>query len=222
MKETRNIIGWLSLAEEHAIMRQFSLHIEEIRKTTAFLADAMRAYINNDLNAKTLAIENVKTSERVADQIRLRISHDLYEGMVLPVDRETLLKFTKNLDKIADGTNASARLLGFIEHRLPDEILKNLSISTDLVVKGTAKLSEAIQKMGRNDMAEALRYCDEVDRLEHDADDQKRILIESIIRAKLDATSVLLTFNLAEALESVTDRMASVAEMVTLLAIRSK
>lgn len=222
MKETRNIIGWLSLAEEHAIMRQFSLHIEEICKTTAFLADAMRAYINNDLNAKTLAIENVKTSEREADQIRLRISHGLYESIVLPVDREALLKFTKSLDKIADGTNASARLLGFIEHRLPDEILKNLSISTDLVVKGTAKLSEAIQKMGRNDMSEALRACDEVDRLEHDADDQKRILIECIIRAKLDATSVLLSFNLAEALESVTDRLASVAEMVTLLAIRSK
>lgn len=222
MKEARNIIGWLSMAEEHVIIREFVGHIDEICKTTAYMADAVRAYIGNDLSAKTIAIENVKNSEREADVIRLRITRQLYEGLLLPLDREALMKFTKNLDKIADGTNASARLLGFIEHRLADPILKNISISTDLIVKGATKLREAIQAIGHNDIKQAIQTCEEIDRIEHDADDQKRILIDSIIHAKLDATSVLLTYNLAEALENVTDRIANVAELVTLLAIKSR
>jgi predicted phosphate transport protein (TIGR00153 family) len=222
MKETRNILGWFGMAEETEIIREFGRHMDEICKTVGHLADAVKAYLNNDLNAKTLAIENVKNGERDADVVRLGITRRLYEGLLLPPDREALMKFTKNLDKIADGTNAAARLLGFIDHRLPDQVLKNIAISTDLICKGSTKLSEAIQAMNKNDTARAIQICEEIDRIEHEADDQKKILIETIIHAKLDATSVLLTYNLAEMLESVTDRIENVAEQAKLLVIKSR
>jgi predicted phosphate transport protein (TIGR00153 family) len=222
MKETRNILGWLGMAEETVIIREFGLHMDAICTTVGHLAAAVKAYINNDLSAKTIAIENVKNGEHEADLVRLKITRQLYEGLLLPPDREALMKFTKNLDKIADGTNAAGRLLGFIDHRLPDQILKNIAISTDLISKGAAKLREAIQALSKNDGAKAILDCEEIDRIEHEADDQKKILIETIIHAKLDATSVLLTYNLADMLESVTDRIENVAEQVKLLVIKSR
>ena len=222
MKQMQNILGWLGMAEEHAIIKEFGLHIDEIVKTVGYFSEAVRAYLNNDLSAKTIAIENVKNSEREADLIRIRITRQLTEGLLLPPDRESLMKFTRTLDKIADGTNAAARLLGFIDHRMTDDILKNLSISSELIVKATAKLHEAIQSMNKNDIAKALLDCEAIDRLEHDADDQKKMLIEAIIRAKLDATSVLLIYNLAETMEAITDRVENVAELVNQLVVKSR
>jgi len=222
MKETRNILGWLGMAEEQTIIRQCAKHIDEIEKTVLYLAEAIKAYIGGDLSAKTIAIENVKNSEHEADLTRLSIIRQLSEGLLLPRDRESLMSLTKNLDKIADGTNAAARLLGFIEHKLPDPVLKNMSISTDMIVKGAHQLREVIRAMNENKKKDALQGCEEIDRLEHDADDQKKLLIEAIIRAKLDATSVLLSFNLAEMLESVTDRIENAAEQIKMFVIKGQ
>ena len=91
-----------------------------------------------------------------------------------------------------------------------------------MIVKATAKLHEAIQSMNKNDIAKALLDCEAIDRLEHDADDQKKMLIEAIIRAKLDATSVLLIYNLAETMEAITDRVENVAELVNQLVVKSR
>lgn len=222
MKEMRNILGWLGMAQEHDVIRECEKHIDEICRTVAFFAEAIKAYLNDDLSAKTLAIENVRNSEHEADIVRRDITRKLSGGLLLPPDREALMKFTKNLDKIADGTNAAGRLLGFIEHKPNDSILRNLSIATDLIVKGANKLREAIQAMNKNDSRKALADCEEVDRVEHDADDQKRGLIESIIRANLDATSVLLFYNLAETLEKITDRIEDVSEQVKQFVVKSR
>lgn len=222
MKETRNILGWFGMAEEHEIIKEFEKHAEEICKTVGFLGAAVRAYVNGDLSAKTIAIENVKNSEHLADLIRQQIIHELSEGLLLPPNREELMTFSRKLDKIADTTNAAARLLGFIEHRLPDDILKNISVSTELIATSITSLREAIAAMSKGDHKTALLSCEEVDRYEHEADDQKKTLIESIIRAKLDATSVILSFNLAETLETVTDRIENVSDMVKMLIVKSK
>ncbi len=222
MKEMRNLLGWLGMAEENEIIREFEKHAEEICKTVGFLGDAVRAYINDDLGAKAIAIEDVKNSEHQADLIRQRIINQLSEGLLLPPSREELMTFTRKLDKIADTTNAAARLLGFIEHRLPDDVLKNIAVSADLAVNSIASLRQGIHALGRNELKAALQCCEEVDRYEHDADDQKKSLIEAIIRAKLDATSVFLAFNLAETLETVTDRIENVGDMVKMMVVKSK
>ena len=132
------------------------------------------------------------------------------------------MRVTKNLDKVADVTNAAARLLGFIEERMPDSVLKNLSLSTELIVGSVAHLREAIRAMSSNDMARALQECEEIDRIEHEADEQKRAFIESIVRARLDATGVVLSFKLAETLEGVTDRVENVSDLIKLLVVKSR
>ena len=141
MKETRNILGWLGMAEEQSILQDAQKHVEEACKTVTFFAEAVRAYIKGDLNAKTTAIENVRESEHRADQLRSKMVSELSQGLLLPPDREDLMHFVKTLDKIADWTNGAARLLGFIEKRLPDSVLKNISCATELIFNSITKLS---------------------------------------------------------------------------------
>jgi predicted phosphate transport protein (TIGR00153 family) len=120
MKEIRNILGWLGMAEEQSILMDSKKHVEETYKTVTFFADAVKSFIKGDLAAKAQAIENVAQSEHQADILRSKMINELSEGMLLPPDREDLMHFVKTLDKIADWTNGAARLLGFIESKLPE------------------------------------------------------------------------------------------------------
>jgi predicted phosphate transport protein (TIGR00153 family) len=222
MKEIRNILGWLGMKEELSILNDAQQHVDETYKTVQYFSDAVKAFIQGDLNAKSIAIENVRVSEHQADVLRSKMVSELSEGLLLPPDREELMHFVRTLDKIADWTNGAARLLGFIEHKLPDNILKNISSATELIVNSTSKLKDSIQALSKNDLKQALADCEEVDRIEHDADDRKKQLIEAIIHAKLEPTGLLLSYQLAEYLEGVTDKVEDAADFIKTLAIKSK
>jgi len=222
MREMRNILGWLGMAEEQSILKDAQKHVEETYKTVTYFADAVSAFIKGDINAKSVAIENVRESEHQADILRTKMVGELSEGILLPPDREDLMHFVKTLDKIADWTNGAARILGFIEQRIPENVLKNISIATELIVTSVTKLKEGIQSLTKNDLKKALVDCEEVDRIEHEADDQKKLLIETIIHANLEPTGLLLCYQLAEYLEGVTDKIEDAADFVKVMAIKSK
>jgi len=222
MKEIRNILGWLGMAEEQSIIQDAQKHVEETYKTVAHFSEAVNAFIRQDLNAKAVAIENVRESEHQADVLRSKMVRELSESLLLPPDREDLMHFVRNLDKIADWTNGAARILGFIEHKLPENILKNIATATELILSSISKLKEAIAALTKNDLKKALQDCEDVDRIEHEADDQKKLLIESIIHARLEPTSLLLSYQLAEYMEGVTDKIEDAADFVKVMAIKSK
>jgi len=222
MKEIRNILGWLSMAEEQSILQDAKKHVEETYKTVTFFAEAVKAFISGDAEGKSRAIENVRQSEHQADVLRSKMVEQLSEGMLLPPDKEDLMHFVKTLDKIADWTNGAARILGFIEGKIPDGVLKNISLGTDLIVSSISKLKEAIAALSRNELKNAISLSAEIDQLEHQADDQKKAMIEAIIHADLQPVSLLLTYQLAEYLEGVTDKIEDCADFIKVLAIKSK
>jgi hypothetical protein len=222
MKETRNILGWLGMAQEQAILQDAQRHVEETYKTVSFFTEAVKAFTQGDLQAKTIAIESVRDSEHKADILRSKMVSELSEGLLLPPDREDLMRFVKSLDRIADWTNGAARILGFIEEKPGDNILKNISLGTDLIFRSISRLKDALHSLAKNDFKKALEYCEEVDRIESEADDQKKLLIEAIIHAKLEPATLLLSFNLAEYLEGVTDKIEDAADFIKVAVIKSR
>ncbi|MFH0838655.1 MAG: DUF47 family protein [Candidatus Omnitrophota bacterium] len=222
MREMRNILGWLGMAEEQSIIRDAQKHVEETYNTITCFSDAVKAFIAGDLNGKTAAIAKVRESEHQADILRAKMVSELSEGLLLPPDREDLMHFVNTVDKIADWTNGAARLLGFIEQKLPDNILKNISLATELIFTSVSNLKEAVQSLTKNDLKKAIQDCETVDRIEHDADDQKKLLLETILHAKLEPTSLLLCYQLAEYMEGVTDKIEDAADFIKVVAIKSR
>lgn len=222
MREIRNILGWLGMEEQQSILQDAQKHVDETYKTVSYFAEAVRAFIQGDLESKAVAIEKVRESEHQADILRSKMVNELSESLLLPPDREDLMHFVKTLDKIADWTNGSARLLGFIEQKLPENILKNISTATEIIVASISKLKEAIQAVIKNDLKKALLLCQDVDRFEHEADDQKKNLIEAIIHTKLEPATLLLSYQLAEYLEGVTDKIEDAADFIKIVAIKAK
>jgi predicted phosphate transport protein (TIGR00153 family) len=222
MKEMRNILGWLGMAEEKSILEDAKMHVEETCKTVTYFSEAVNAFIRKDLAGKSSAIERVRESEHLADILRSKMVDKLSESLLLPPDREDLMHFVKTLDRIADWTNGAARILGFIEDDLPESVLKNISSATELIVNSIIKLKEGIYALAKNELKTALADCEDVARFEHDADDAKKVLIESLIHAKLEPVVFFLCYQLAEYLEGVTDKIEDAADLVKVVAIKSK
>lgn len=222
MREMRNILGWLGMAQEKTILEDAQKHVEETYKTVSYFTDAVKAFIKGDTSAKNAAIENVRSSEHEADLLRSKMVKQLSESLMLPPDREDLMHFVKSLDRIADWTNGAARILGFIEANPPEGVSKNIAIATELILNSVTKLRESISALTRNDLKKALADCEDVDRLEHEADDQKKTLIEALIHAKLETVAFFLCYQLAEYLEGVTDKIEDAADFVKVVAIRSR
>src|SRR4030042_3724545 len=222
MKERTNILGWLGMAEQHNIMLEAKQHVDETCRTVFYLDAAIKAFADNDLSGKIKAIEAVKQSEREADKLVWKMIKKLSEGLLLPPDREDLLRFANALDKIADSTNRAARILGFIDKKPSKNIVKNILIGTGMISDGVNALRKAIAAARKSDIKEAFTYCEEVERCEHDADDQKRTLIDVILHEKLEASELLLLYNLAEALEAVTDRIETASDQVKILTVQLK
>jgi hypothetical protein len=218
----RNILGWLGMAEEQSILQDAQKHMEETYKTVVHFSEAMQAFIQADASAKAKAIEDVRESEHQADLLRSKMVSELSESLLLPPDREDLMHFVKSLDRIADWTNGAARILGFIEQKLPKDVLGNMQSGTELIVNSTSKLKDGIAALTKNDLKKALADCEDVDHLEHEADDAKKILIESLIHAKLEPVTFFLCYQLAEYLEGVTDKIEDAADLVKVVAIKSR
>lgn len=222
MKKTKNIFGWLGMKQEELVLEDARKHVEVTYQTVDWFKKAVSAFIAGDQGRKTEAMEKVRDCEHQADELRKKMVNELSEGLLVPPDREDLMHFVKSLDRIADWTNGAARLLGFIEQKLPERVLKNISAATELIFTSISKLKEAIQSLTTNNLEKSLQDCEEVDRIEHDADDQKKVLIEAIIHAKLEPTGLLLTYQLAEYLEGVTDKIEDAADFIKVVAIKLK
>ena len=222
MRETRNILAWMGAEEGKAVLVHARDHIEETCNTVRHFADEVAAFIRGDTTARTAALEAAASSEQRADTLKAAMVRILSDSLLLPPDRQDLLSLVKNLDKIADRTLSTGRLLSFIEARLPDDVHAHISSSTGTIVASVAKLREAIESLIRGDAKGAVECCDEADRMEHDADDQKRVLIEAIIHARLDPTSLLLSYHLAEYLEGITDRIEDAAHLVKGFALKAR
>lgn len=222
MKEARNIFGWLAGKQEARVLEDAKNHVEITYKTVESFKKAVEFFVKQDKNNEDEAIRKVREFEHEADFLRKKMVDELSEGLLVPPDREDLMHFVKSLDRIADWTNGAARILGFIEERLPEEVLKNISLATELIFKAISCLKNAIIELIEDDIKDCLLNCEEVDRIEHDADDQKKSLIESILHTKLEPKTLLLSYQLAEYLEAVTDKIEDAADFIKVVAIKAK
>jgi hypothetical protein len=220
--ESRNIFGWLGMKQEEAILRDAQHHVDVTYGTVVNFDNAVKSYLKGDFEARAKFIAEVRKNEREADAIRLRMVEILSESPLLPPDREDLMHFIKTLDRIADWTNGAARFLGFLEERLPEEIMENISIATDIIFESISKLKDAIHSLTRNELKQAIKGCHKVEELESKADDQKQTLIGVALRSELDAPKLLIVYHLAEYLEGITDKIEDAADTIKTIAIKTK
>jgi uncharacterized protein len=157
----------------------------------------------------------VDSAERAADRITHDVNKLLHQTFITPIDREQIHKLINTMDDVADLIQDSAETMALYDVRTMTDEIKRL---TDLSIKCCERLKHAVSLLPQiSDAATAeaaLKTCEEIDRLESDADRVMRSAMSKLFREEPDVREVIKLKAIYQLLETITDRCEDVANLI--------
>ena len=191
----------------------FDQHADRIVEAARAFEQLVLNYNDPILREKHNA--DVDSAERAADRITHDVNKLLHKTFITPIDREQIHKLINTMDDVADLIQDSAETMALYDVRVMTDEIKRL---TDLSVKCCERLKTAVgllSKLSDADTAEAaLKTCEEIDRLESDADRVMRSAMSKLFREEPDVREVIKLKAIYQLLETITDRCEDVANLI--------
>jgi uncharacterized protein len=191
----------------------FNQHADRIVEAARAFSALVENYADLELREKyNLEVDN---AERAADRVTHDVNKLIHQTFITPIDREQIHSLINTMDDVADLIQDSAETMALYDVRHMTEEIKRL---TDLSVKCCERLRDAVKlidKLSDPATAEAaLKTCEEIDKLESDADRVMRSAMSKLFREEPDVREVIKLKAIYELLESITDRCEDVANCI--------
>jgi predicted phosphate transport protein (TIGR00153 family) len=193
---------------------------ELFNQHAGFIAEGARAFIRliqhyaDPVLREKHAIE-VGTAERQADRITAEVHRLLHKTFITPIDREQIHGLINAMDDILDLLqDASETMTLYDVQAMNDDILR----LGDLSAKCCDRVQYAVSLLptiSEQPVAEAaIKTCEEIDRLESDADRVMRSAMSKLFREEMDVRELIKLKAVYELLESISDRCEDVANLI--------
>ncbi len=158
---------------------------------------------------------DVGTAERQADKITAEVNRLLHKTFITPIDREQIHRLINAMDDILDLLQDASETMSLYDvQAMNDDILR----LGDLSAKCCERVQHAVSllpKISTPDVAQAaLKTCEEIDRLESDADRVMRSAMSRLFREETDVRELIKLKTVYEQLESISDRCEDVANLI--------
>ncbi len=191
----------------------FNQHADRIVEAARAFSQLVAHY--SDPHLREQFNRDVDNAERSADRVTQDVNRLLHRTFITPLDRDQIHTLINTMDDVADLIQDSAETMALYDLRSVNEEITRLS---DLSVKCCERVKDAVALIGKladPSMAEAaLKTCEEIDRLESDADRVMRSAMSKLFREEPDVREVLKLKAVYELLETVTDRCEDVANVI--------
>jgi predicted phosphate transport protein (TIGR00153 family) len=201
------------LPREGNFFEMFNQHAGRIVEAVQAFAQLVANY--NDPHLRDKYNQDVDNAERAADRVTHEVNRLLHKTFITPIDREQIHSLINTMDDVADLIQDSAETMALYDVRhMTDEITR----LTDLCVKCCERVRDAVKlldKIADPGVAEAaLKTCEEIDRLEGDADRVMRSAMSKLFREEPDVREVIKLKAIYELLETITDKCEDVANLI--------
>ncbi|WP_225785046.1 DUF47 domain-containing protein [Xenophilus sp. Marseille-Q4582] len=201
------------LPREGNFFEMFNQHAERIVEAARAFEQLVANY--NDLHLREQYNRDVDNAERAADRVTHDVNRLIHKTFITPIDREQIHKLINTMDDVADLIQDCAETMALYDVRHMTEEISRL---TTLSVKGCERLKDAVRHLGKiadPAVAEAtLKTCEEIDRIESDADRVMRSAMSKLFREEPDVREVIKLKAIYELLETVTDKCEDVANVI--------
>jgi len=201
------------LPREGNFFEMFNQHAERIVEAGHAFEQLVANY--NDLHLREQYNRDVDNAERAADRVTHDVNRLLHKTFITPIDREQIHKLINTMDDVADLIQDSAETMALYDVRHMTEEISRL---TNLSVKCCERVKDAVKYLGKiADPATAeatLKACEEIDRLESDADRVMRSAMSKLFREEPDVREVIKLKAIYELLETITDKCEDVANVI--------
>jgi uncharacterized protein len=188
----------------------FDQHARFIVDGAIALADVLRHYENQ--KDRAVGIKAIEDAEHGAD----RITHDtiqlLHTVFVTPFDRDDIHRLISRMDDVLDLIQDTAESLVLYDIQKVTPAATQLA---ELVLRCSERVQSAVGLMAS--MADApaiLKICQEIDKLESEADKIMRSAISELFRNETDVRQVIKLKAVYESLETATDKCQDVANVI--------
>ena len=174
-------------------------------------AKEMLALMTNfdDLENRVHAIESI---EKQADKITYTTVDLLHKTFITPIDRDDIHKLITKMDDILDMMEDAAQTVSLYDLHAVTPEAKRLA---ELVLACCEKVKDAVALLSNMDNArDIVAICEEIDRLESDADHVMRAAMSKLFRDEPDVRNLIKMKAIYEILETVTDRCEDVANII--------
>jgi hypothetical protein len=185
----------------------FNAHADRIVEGSRELAAMIGTFSDLDAHA-----QRIDAAERAADKITHETIALLHKTFITPFDRDQIHQLINTMDDILDLIQDVAESVALYDLRSVTPEAKQLAeicqaccerVKTTISLLPDIKRSEAI-----------LKYCQEIDRLESDADRVMRSALSKLFREENDLKQVMKLRVIYDLLETITDRCEDVANVV--------
>ncbi|RMX03564.1 DUF47 domain-containing protein [Corticibacter populi] len=191
----------------------FNQHADRIVEAAEALNQLIKHYADPLLREKyTLAVDE---AESAADTITVLVNKTIHQTFITPIDREQIHSLINTMDDVADLIQDVAETLVLYDVQTITEAMHRFA---DLSMRCCERVRSAVgtlDKIADGTVAEAaLKTCEEIDKLEDDADRVLRSAMSALFREEQDVRELIKLKAIYELLETISDRCEDVANII--------
>jgi predicted phosphate transport protein (TIGR00153 family) len=197
----------LLMPREGRFFELFNAHAARIVEGSRELAAMIGSFSELDAHA-----QRIDTAERAADKITHECITLLHKTFITPFDRDQIHQLITRMDDILDLMQDVAESVVLYDIRRITPESKQLAEICQMCCE---RVRTAVGLLKNVKDAEAiLKTCQEIDRLESDADRVMRAAMSKLFRDEADVKQLIKLRSIYELLETITDRCEDVANLI--------
>ena len=202
------------LRREAQFLELFNQHAAHIVEGSRELAAMLGAFTDLEAHA-----QRIDTAERAADKVTHEVVRLLHKGFLTPFDRDQILDLINTLDDILDLTQDVAESVALYDLK---RITPETTQLAELCRMSSERVQAAVGVLNHVKQPEAIfKCCEEIDRLESDADRVLRAALSKLFREESDLKQVMKLRVIYDLLESITDRCEDAANVIEGIALEN-
>ncbi len=195
------------MPREERFFELFKQHAAEIVQGARELVGLMNGF--EDLQRR---VYNIESAEKRADKITRSAIDLLHKTFITPIEREDIHRLITNMDDILDLIEDAAQSFLMYDIRAVTPEAQRLA---ELCVACAEKVQAAVGLLHKPDgLSQVLALCEDIDRLESEADHVMRSAMAKLFRDEPDVRQLIKLRAIYELMESVTDRGEDVANII--------
>ncbi|MDH4392736.1 MAG: DUF47 domain-containing protein [Aquabacterium sp.] len=201
------------LPQEGNFFEMFNEHGAQIAEGARAFMNMVQYYSDPVLREKYAA--DVGIAERNADRVTAEVNRALHRTFITPLDREQIHGLINAMDDILDLLQDSSEVMSLYNLQSVGEDVLRLAEVSVRCCERVQHVVTLLPKLRVAAVAEsALKTCEEIDRLESDADRIMRSAMSRLFREEVDTRELIKLKAVYEHLESISDRCEDVANLV--------
>jgi predicted phosphate transport protein (TIGR00153 family) len=156
--------------------------------------------------------QNVQSAEKAADKLTHETIDLLHKTFITPLDRDEIHKLISTMDDILDLMEDVATAISLYDVRA---VTSEASQLAHICTSTCERVQTAVGMLSDMKQARAiLKACEDIDRLESEADRVLRSAMSKLFREEDDVKTLIKLKAIYELLEAVTDKCEDVANII--------